>query len=142
MLTNLKDRTAAIQELKNTIEELTHPLSQVLDQVDSRSDGHTRALQMLMSELSMASLLLATADKPCYQERKVINDLHQAVYGSDLLLVTADDYATIYRELLRRYPKVRISLNHAPHSILYLESYDKENSTDYARKAKEMFLAK
>ncbi len=133
--------TAAVQALKNRIDELSGPLSHALGQADSKSDSYSQALHLLMGELSMVALLFTTTDKEvAYEEREIINDLHQSVYENSSFLLTSDDPTTIYRELLSRYPKVKISLDHLPASILHLESYDRENNTNYSQQARDLFL--
>ncbi len=44
------------------------------------------------------------------------------------------------RNFLRIHPDRRLSLDHKPYSVQYLETYDAEHGTEYAEKAKALFF--
>ncbi len=131
--------SALIPHLKTAIDELREPLETALRQ---SSDEHHQqnAMKLLTGEMIMIALLFTTSDNDITtSETNLINELHRAVYGSDELLITSNDYLTSYGEFLHKYPEVHITLDRAPTSIRYLEAYDKEHGTRHAAKAKNMF---
>ncbi len=44
------------------------------------------------------------------------------------------------RKFLRIHPNRRLSIDHKPYSVQYLETYDAEHATEYAERAKAVFF--
>ena len=73
-------------------------------------------------------------------ELELINATRHAVFGDGIPELTSDDYLGLFREFLQLYPEKRLTLDHVPSSIRLLQAYDQSHGTEYAGKAKQLFI--
>lgn len=106
-----------------------------------QSENIQSDIDLKMSDLTMMMALLTNVDLLIsVHELKLSNDIRHVVYGFGIPELTSDDYLELFREFLRLYPNKRLTLDHVPSSIRLLKTYDKEHGTEYAGKAKGLFI--
>jgi hypothetical protein len=98
-------------------------------------------LDFIMGELTMTVLLLTGTDTGvAARELELLNDMRHIVYGYGNPELGSSDYLELCREFLRIYPERRITIDHLPSSIRFLLAYDRTHGTNYASKARELFI--
>jgi hypothetical protein len=60
--------------------------------------------------------------------------------GNGIPEFTSEDYVGLFQEFLTLYPDKRLTLDHVPASIRLLQSYDQGHDTQFALKAKSLFI--
>jgi hypothetical protein len=94
-----------------------------------------------MGELTMIVLLLTGTDaEVADRELELLNDMRHVVYGYGIPELTSNDYIELCREFLRLYPNSLITIDHLPLSVRLLQSYDQAHNTEYANKARSIFM--
>lgn len=137
-----EENRSILGSLKQTIEELIPPIDaaqaeSVGEEIGTRQPG----IDLLMSDLTMMVVLLTNVDSEISaHELNLINGMRHAVYGEGIPKLTSDDYMGLFREVLQLYPNQRLTLDHVPASIRLLKTYDQNHGTDYAGKAKALFI--
>ena len=66
--------------------------------------------------------------------------MRHVVFGYGIPELTSEDYMGLFREFLQLYPDKRLTLDHIPPSIRLLQTYDQGLGTQYAGKAKSLFI--
>lgn len=128
-----------LRSLKSNIEELVPSLDTA--QVEIYGEKKEYSLDLIMGELTMVILLLTNADANIsVSELKLINDMRHVVYGYGIPDLNSNDYFDLCKKFLRLHPKKRMSIDHPPISISLLASYDKKHGTEYADKARTLFI--
>jgi SpoVK/Ycf46/Vps4 family AAA+-type ATPase len=133
---------ALIRSLEETIHELIEPIESVQLQIHEEEGGDLPdGLELIMGELTMVALIFTNADlNISSDETDLLNNFRRAFYGDKSLALTSHDYQELCRKFLRIHPNRRLSIDHMPYSVPYLQIYDRENGTEYAEKAKAMFF--
>jgi hypothetical protein len=99
------------------------------------------SVDLVMSELTMIVLLLTgTDDDVAPRELELLNDMRHVVYGDGIPELTSSDYRELCREFLRIYPEKRLTIDHMPSSVRLLIAYDQAHGTQYADKARTLFI--
>jgi hypothetical protein len=62
------------------------------------------------------------------------------VYGYGIPDLSSSDYLELCREFLRIHPEMRLTIDHLPASMRFLLAYDQTHDTEYASKARELFI--
>lgn len=133
---------STLASLRQSIEELVAPLETAYSEASGESRKNVQnGLELIMGELTMIALLLTNVDlNVATGELALINDIRRAIYGEGVTLLNSSDYEELCREFLRLYPKRRLTIDHLPSSIRRLLAYDQAHGTEYAQKARALFL--
>jgi hypothetical protein len=137
-----EENLSILRSLKQNIEEITQPIEAAQeDEVGEEGENKQGGVDLIMSDLTMMMVLLTNVDlNVSADELKLINDMRHVVFGYGIPELTSDDYMGLLRELLRLYPNKRLTLDHVPSSIRLLKTYDQGHGTEYAAKAKSLFI--
>lgn len=130
-----------IESLNVTIRELVEPIERIQLGIHNEESGYVpNGLELIAGELTMVVLVFTNADLNIMAgETDLLNNFRQAVCGDDAFTLTSD-YLDMCRKFLRIHPNGRLSIDHKPYSVQYLETYDAEHATEYAEKAKAGFF--
>ena len=137
-----KENLPILRTLNEKLEEIRVPL----DAAQSEFYGHDSeklrpGLDLVMNELTMVVLLLTGTDSEVAdRELELLNDMRHVAYGYGIPELTSNDYLELCREFLRLYPNGLITIDHLPLSVKLLLSYDQAHQTDYANKARALFM--
>jgi len=131
-----------IRSLEETIHELIEPIESVQLQTRGEDKNYLPdGLELLSGELTMLALLFTNADSNISgDETDLLNDFRRTICGDESFALSSHDYRELCRKFLQIHPNRRLSIDHMPYSIQYLQSYDRENRTEYAERAKAMFF--
>ena len=131
-----------LRSLKQDIEEISAPLEIAQSEFYMENkDGIQDSLELVMSELTMIVLLLIGTDEDVApRELELLNDIRQVVYGYEIPELTSSDYLDLCREFLRIHPERRLTIDHLPSSVRLLRIYDQSHGTQYADKARTLFI--
>lgn len=141
-MSSLSESIQLIESLSATIRELVEPIESVQLGIQVEGSGLVpNGLELIAGELTMVVLVLTNADLNITdEEARLLNNFRQAICGDYNFALSSHDYSDMCRKFLRIHPDRRLSLDHKPYSVQYLETYDAEHATDYAEKAKAVFF--
>ncbi len=137
-----EENLSILRSLKQNIEELVPPLEAAQKEVygehkESIKDG----LDLIMGDITMVVVLLTNINSEISTaELELINEMRHVVFGYEIPELTSEDYIGLFREFLKLYPDKRLTLDHIPLSIRLLQTYDQGHGTEYAGKAKGLFI--
>lgn len=128
--------------LKQNIDELIPPLDAAQKGIHGEDKESIKdSLDLIMGDLTMMVVILTNIDSEISAtELGLINDMRQVVYGTGIPEFTSEDYMGLFQEFLTLYPDKRLTLDHVPASIRLLQSYDQGHDTQFAHKAKSLFI--
>lgn len=131
-----------IESLKVTIRELVEPIERIQLGIHNEESGYVpNGLELIAGELTMVVLVFTNADLNITDgETVLLNNFRQAICGDDAFALTSHDYLDMCRQFLRIHPNRRLSIDHKPYSVQYLETYDAEHATEYAERGKAVFF--
>jgi hypothetical protein len=131
-----------LRALKRNVEEIVKPLEEAqLETYGKNRENVQSGLDAIMSELTMVVVLLTGADSNVNaQELELINDMRHVVYGHGIPELSSSDYFDLCEQFLRIYPNRRMTVDHIPTSVQLLLAYDKKHGTNYAEKARTLFI--
>jgi len=131
-----------VESLKGTIRELVEPIERIQLRIHNEESGcEPNGLELIAGELTMVVLIFTNADLNITKdETDLLNNFRQAICGGDSFALTSDDYLDMCRRFLRIHPNRRLSIDHPPSTVRYLDTYDREHGTEYAQKAKDIFF--
>jgi hypothetical protein len=137
-----QENLSILRTLKPNIEELIAPLEAAeVDTYGEESENIESGLDFLISELTMTVLLLTGTDSEVdSRELELLNDMRHVVYGYGIPELNSQDYIELCREFLRLYPNSLITVDRMPLSVRLLLSYDQSHGTNYASKARAIFI--
>ena len=137
-----EENLSILRSLKQNVEELIPPLEAAQKEIyGDDTESIKDSLDLIMGELTMVVVMLTNIDSDISAtELELINDMRHVVFGQEIPELTSDNYLGLFREFLQLYPDKRLTLDHVPSSIRLLQTYDQGHSTDYAVKAKSLFL--
>lgn len=141
----MSSRSESIQligSLSAIIRELVEPIERVqLGIHDEQSGFVPNGLELIAGELTMVVLVFTNADLNITdEETDLLNNVRHAIRGDDAFALSSHDYLDMCRKFLRIHPDRRLSIDHKPYSVQYLETYDAEHATEYAEKARAVFF--
>jgi hypothetical protein len=130
------------RSLKQSIEEIIPPLEAAQLEVYGKDEGTVQnGLDFIMGELTMTVLLLTGTDTDvATRELELLNSMRHVVYGYGIPDLSSSDYLELCREFLRIHPEMRLTIDHLPASMRFLLAYDQTHDTEYASKARELFI--
>jgi len=130
-----------VESLKVAIRELVGPIEKIQLRDHLKEGELPNGLELIASELTMVVLIFTNADlNIAGEETDLLNSFRYAIYGDHDFALSSHDYLDMCRRFLQIHPNSRLSIDHKPYSIQYLEIYDAEHATDYAEKAKAVFF--
>jgi hypothetical protein len=131
-----------LRSLKSNIEEIIAPLEAAqLESDRENSEKMQSGLDFIMGELTMIVLLLTGTDSAvAARELELLNDMRHVVYGFGVPELNSNDYLELCREFLRVHPETRMTVDHLPTSVRLLMAYDQAHGTEYANKARTLFV--
>lgn len=131
-----------IESLRATIRELVQPIEKIQSDISHGNRGHVpNGLETIAGDLTMVVLLFTNADLSITdEETDLLNKLRRSVCGDDAFALSSRDYIDMCRRFFSLHPNSQLSIDHKPDSVQYLEVYDAEHGTEYAEKAKSMFI--
>jgi hypothetical protein len=137
-----EDNLSILRSLKQNVEELIPPLDAAQKEIYGEDKERIiDSLDLIMGDLTMMVVMLTNIDSDiAAQELGLINDMRHVVFGYGIPELTSNDYMELFREFLRLYPNRRLTLDHIPPSIRFLQTYDQSHGTEYAGKAKSLFI--
>lgn len=137
-----EENLSILRSLKQNIDEITAPLEAAhLESYQENTNKTQSSVDLVMSELTMIVLLLiGTDDDVAPRELELLNDMRHVVYGDGIPELTSSDYRELCREFLRIYPEKRLTIDHMPSSVRLLIAYDQAHGTQYADKARTLFI--
>jgi hypothetical protein len=137
-----EENLVILRSLKPNIEEIVPPLEAAHFEVYGQDSQEMKSgLDFLMSELTMTVLLLTGADEEVAEsERELLNDMRHVVFGHGIAELNSSDYMDLCREFLRIYPTSLMTVDRIPLSVRLLMQYDKKHGTEYASKARTIFI--
>jgi hypothetical protein len=137
-----EENLSILRALKQNVEELIPPLQAAQKEVYGEDKESIKdSLDLIMGDLTMMVVMLTNIDSNiAATELKLINDMRHVVFGYSISEFTSDNYMELFREFLQLYPDKRLTLDHVPASIRHLQTYDQAHGTDYAGKAKSLFI--
>ena len=131
-----------IDSLKATIHELVQPIEKIQSDIspEKRSDAPS-GLETIAGDLTMVVLLFTNADlRITDEETDLLNSFRRSICGDAAFALSSHDYIDMCRRFFSIHPNSRLSIDHKPESVQYLERYDAEHGTEYAEKAKRVFI--
>jgi hypothetical protein len=137
-----EENQSILRALKPNIEELIVPLDSAQKEVYGEDKESIKdSLDLIMSELTMMMVMLTNIDSDVSpKELELLNDMRHVVLGYGIPELTSNDYLGLFREFLELYPDRRLTLDHVPASIRFLQTHDQSHGTEYAGKAKSLFI--
>ena len=139
----MKDENLSIlRPLKQNVEELIPALEAAQKEVyGEENERIVDSLDLIMGDLTMVVVMLTNVDSDiAARELELINDMRHVVFGYGIPELTANNYMELFREFLQLYPNKQLTLDHIPPSIRLLQAYDQGHGTEYAGKAKSLFI--
>jgi hypothetical protein len=137
-----EENLSLLKPLKQNVEELIPPLEAAQKEI-YREDKERiiDSLNLIMGDLTMMVVMLTNIDSDiAAKELGLINDMRHVVFGYGIPELTSNNYIELFREFLQLYPNKRLTLDHIPSSIRLLQTYDQGHGTEYAGKAKSLFI--
>jgi len=137
-----EENLSILRSLKQNVEELIPPLEAAQKEIYGEDKESMKdSLDLIMGELTMVVVMLTNIDSEISAtELELINDMRHVVFGYGIPELTSDNYIGLFREFLQLYPNRRPTLDHVPTSIRLLQTYDQGHDTEYANKAKSLFI--
>ena len=137
-----EENLSILRSLKQNVEELIPPLEAAQKEIYGEDKESIKgSLDLLMGDLTMMVVMLTNIDSDiAAEELELINDMRHVVFGYGIPELTSNNYMELFREFLQLYPNKRLTLDHIPSSIRLLQTYDQGHGTDYANKAKSLFV--
>lgn len=131
-----------VRSLEETIHELIEPIESVQLQIHGEDGNYLPdGLELLTGELTMVALVFTNADLNISgDETNLLNNFRRAICGDESFALTSHDYRTLCRKFLRVHPHRRLSIDHMPYSVQYLQIYDRKHGTEHAERARAMFF--
>ncbi len=137
-----EENLSILGSLKQNIEEIVTPLD--VEQSEVYGDDTEKmqsGLDLIMGELTMIVLLLTGTDSDVAdREVKFLNDMRHVVYGYGIPELNLGDFLELCQEFLRVHPERSMTLDHLPSSIRLLLAYDQAHGTEFADKARMLFV--
>ena len=137
-----EENLSILKSLKQNVEELIPPLEAAQKEIYGEDKESIKdSLDLIMGDLTMVVVMLTNIDSDiAATELKLINDMRHVVFGDGIPELTSNDYIGLFQEFLQLYPSKLLTLDHIPTSIRFLQTYDQGHGTDYAGKAKNLFI--
>lgn len=137
-----EENLSILRSLKQNIEELIPPLEAAQKEIYGEDKESIKdSLDLITGDLTMVVVMLTNIDSDISAtELELINDMRHAVFGHDIPELTSNNYMELFREFLQLYPNKRLTLDHVPSCIRLLQTYDQSHGTEYADKAKSLFI--
>jgi hypothetical protein len=137
-----EDNLSILRSLKQNVEELIPPLQAAQKEIYGEDKERIiDSLDLIMGDLTMVVVMLINIDSDiAAQELELINNMRHVVFGYGIPELTSNSYLELFREFLQLYPNKRLTLDHIPPSIRFLQTYDQSHGTEYAGKAKSLFI--
>jgi hypothetical protein len=131
-----------IESFRDTIRDLIDPIEKIQLRIHDAESGYVpNGLELIAGELTMVVLVFTNADlNIAEKETDLLNNFRYAICGDDGFALSSHDYLDLCRKFLTIHPDSRFSIDHKPYSLQFLETYDAEHATDYAKRAKTMFF--
>ena len=131
-----------LRPLKQNIEEIVAPLEAAQLETNAENKENVQSgLDFIMGELTMIVLVLTGTDSDVApREVELLNDMRHVVYGFDIPELNSSDYLELCREFLRVHPETRMTVDYLPTSVRLLLAYDQAHGTEYAGKARKLFV--
>src|SRR5687768_6445264 len=131
-----------LRSLKQNIEALIAPIE--AGEVEFYGeDSHKvqSGLDLLMGELTMVVLLLSDPEGTISAaELELLNDMRHVVFGYAIPELNSNDPMELRRQFLRIHPDRLLTLDNLPLSVRLLQVYDGSHGTEYANKARLLFV--
>ena len=137
-----EENLSILKSLKQNVEELIPPLEAAQKEIYGEDKESIKdSLDLIMGDLTMVVVMLTNIDSDiAATELKLINDMRHVVFGDSIPELTSNDHMGLFQEFLQLYPSKRLTLDHIPASIRFLQTYDQGHGTEYADKAKSLFI--
>ena len=137
-----EENLSILRSLKQNVEELIPPLEAAQKEIYGEDKESIKdSLDLIMGDLTMVVVMLTNIDSDVSAtELELINEMRHVVFGYGIPELTSDNYMELFREFLQLYPNKRLTLDHVPTSIRLLQTYDQGHGTEYASKAKGLFI--
>jgi len=137
-----EENLSILRPLKQSVEELIPPLEAAQKEIYGEDKERIiGSLDLIMGDLTMVVVMLTNIDSDiAAKELELINDMRHVVFGYGIPELTSNNYMELFREFLQLYPNKRLTLDHIPPSIRLLQTYDQSHGTEYASKAKNLFI--
>ena len=136
-----EENLSILRTLEKNVEELIPPLEAAQKEIYGEEERIVDSLDLIMSDLTMVMVMLTNIDSDiAARELELINDMRHVVFGYGIPELTSNNYMELFREFLQLYPNKRLTLDHIPPSIRLLQTYDQGHGTEYAGKAKSLFI--
>ncbi len=131
-----------LESMNATIRELVAPIEEIQLQTGAaESDSVPNGLELIARELTMVVLVFTNVDLDITNDEiDALKDLRRAVCGDEAFDVTPGPYLDMCRNFLRTHPNGRLSIDHQPDTIRFLQIYDRQHGTQYSEKAKAIFF--
>lgn len=131
-----------IRLLRARIDELAAPLDAAQAEFyGEHTDRVQDSLDLIIGELIMTVLLFSSVDGIVdNRELDLINDMREVVHGHNVPRLASHDYKELCGLILNTYSTKRFSADHVPISVQVLMSYDKKHGSEYAEKARDLFI--
>jgi hypothetical protein len=137
-----EENLSILRPLKQSVEELIPPLEAAQKEIYGEDkEGIIDSLDLIMGDLTMVVVMLTNIDSDiAARELELINDMRHVVFGYGIPELTSNNYMELFREFLQLYPNKRLTLDHIPPSIRLLQTFDQGHGTEYAGKARNLFI--
>ena len=137
-----EENLSILRSLKGNLEEIVAPLEAAQVEFGGIDKGKTQSgLDFIMGELTMLVVLLTGTDSSVSgKELELLNEMRHVVYGYGIPDLNSDEYLELCREFLRAHPDRRMTIDHAPSSVRLLLAYDQAHGTEFAGKARTLFI--
>jgi hypothetical protein len=131
-----------IESFRNSIREFVEPIEKIQLRIHDEESGYIpNGLDLIVGELTMVLLVFTNADlNVSDEETALLNNFRYAICGDYAFALSSDDYLDMCRKFLSIHPDRRLSIDHKPYSVQFLEAYDAEHSTDFAKRARDVFF--
>lgn len=133
---------STVGPLKETVNELVEPIESIQSQIHDGETGYVPdGLELIVGELTMVVLVFTNADLNITDaEMELLNNFRRAICGDHAFSLTSQAYLDMCRRFLRIHPYRRLSIDHKPYTVQYLQIYDRQHGTENAEKAKAVFF--
>jgi hypothetical protein len=137
-----EENLSILRPLKQNIEELIAPIEAgEIEFYGEDSHKVQSGLDLLMGELTMVVLLLADPEGTISAaELELLNDMRHVVFGYGIPELNSNEPMELRRQFLRILPDRLLTLDHVPLSVRLLDVYDQSHGTEYANKARLLFV--
>lgn len=137
-----QENLTILRSLKQNIEELIAPIE--AGEVEFFGEDSPKVqdgLDLIMGELTMVVLLLTDQDGTISpSELELLNDMRHVVYGYGIPELDSNNFWELQLQFLRIYPDRFLTLDYLPLSVRLLDVYDRSHGTQYATKARLLFI--